>query len=165
MTSDKNTDTTMSTLLAELESAWVTIMAFAPACWDSLDGIENTIAAATGETSGQVCNRLYQDNRSFVKPRNRGQRKARQTAREENARLQAIIDKLPKDAKGNPVTSVDALWHPQWLQHEDVDAMLYWMDADAGAGYAESLCATFIAPVCECHITRAAAEAAREGGA
>jgi hypothetical protein len=89
------------TILA-LENSWVTIMAFAGGCWDSLDDLEEIIGKLTGETSKQVNKRLWVIHQSFIKSRNKGQDEQRAKNHKRfddlmemlNRRIQPILQSL-----------------------------------------------------------------------
>jgi len=80
-----------------LEDAWVSMMAFAGNCWDTLDDIEEAIAAISGETDKTVNARLYAGHKRFIKAqwRAKGTPETRWKHKDELARLQASAKEAP----------------------------------------------------------------------
>lgn len=55
--------------VAALEDAWYAVSLCAYQCWDTLDGLEKSIAKLTGETDGQVSKRLSDKHRGHFRRR------------------------------------------------------------------------------------------------
>jgi len=87
-------------------------------------------------------------------------------AQAENKRLRAIVDKLPKDATGNPCLPGDERYHADFPGRMGIVRIRDWEDDDAGVEFYfhQANCWEY-RPVGECWPSPEAAEAAKaEGG-
>ena len=95
-------------------------------------------------------------------------------AADEIERLQAIVDKLPKDHQGKPIVPlVDRVWHPEDLLRHHADSRIVVLNRGGKKSARLGKWEAVPAPECamseytrrsptECFVARVAAEAARE---
>ncbi len=89
--------------------------------------------------------------------------------RRQNAALQAIVDKLPKDAEGNLTLPGDERYHPDELWRDEPGVVHHYEWAEEGCWEWVHFASADASKdterkLCECYGTRAAAEAARDKG-